>query len=116
MYNANQDEDYDDDYGDLARVAGVSFVMNVDGGDKGFIALGASSKSSVWEYDPKTDLWIQRTYYVSNSKKSPREGAIAFSFLEKNQALVGLGLSGNVPHETFSDFHPRDEDNTYDDD
>jgi N-acetylneuraminic acid mutarotase len=111
----NADEDYDDDYRDLARFYPVSFVMKVEDELRGHIALG-SGKSSVWEYNPVTDLWVQRTSYVNNLSPRSREGAISFSFLEANRAFVGLGWQTSTAFSDFREFFPLVEDETNDDD
>ena len=117
MSNANPDEDYDDEYGDLARYYGVSFTM--PGGDdekmKGYIALGSNSKSSTWEYDPITDLWVQRTRHINYLTPRSKEGATAFSFTGVNRAFVCMGLQGTTPTDDVREFFPTEEDNVYDD-
>lgn len=124
MYDAEPDEDFDDDYGDLARAFAVSFTMpgGDDGKMKGYIAVG-SGKSSVWEYDPLTDLWVKRTTHVSHISSITKGGATAFSFLEavhptKNtvgRSFVCLGLNGAIPFDDNREFFPTEEDNVRDD-
>lgn len=58
IYNSS-DDDYDDDYANIARISACAFAIN----GKGYLTLGSSSSllSTLWEYDPTTDLWISRT-------------------------------------------------------
>lgn len=116
MADADADEDYDDEYGDLKRYYGVSFTMpgGNDGLMKGYIALG-SSKPSVWEYDPITDLWVQRTKHFNYRYGISKDGATAFSFTTLNRAFVCLGIQGNAPNDEVREFFPTEEDNIYDD-
>ncbi len=116
MNNMNQDEDYDDDYGDLARSYGVAFTEAAEGGQvRGFVALG-KNKSSVWEYDYDNDLWTQKTYFYNNSAKQSRAGAVAFSFPNTGRAFAGMGNSGTYYYDDFWEFFPLEEDYTYGDD
>ncbi|MDR1156249.1 MAG: hypothetical protein LBL04_16210 [Bacteroidales bacterium] len=115
MNNANPDEDYDDDYGDLARSFGIAFTTVSEGGQlRGHIAAG-ENKSSVWEYDHENDLWTQRTYFYNNLSRSSRGGAVAFSFPNTRRAFVGLGNSGGSWFDDMWEFIPLKEDYTYDD-
>ena len=109
MWDANQEEDYDDDYRDLPRYGAVAFTMEVEGKPKGYIALGG--KSSVWEYDPGSDLWTQRTNFTGNG----RVGAVAFSFPSLGKVFVGLGNASVAYYDDFHQFFPTEENTTYDD-
>jgi N-acetylneuraminic acid mutarotase len=53
------DEDYDDDYSSIIGINKVAFSLN----GKGYIATGGSGSAgtAVWEYNPTTDLWDQKT-------------------------------------------------------
>jgi hypothetical protein len=55
------DEDFDDDYANIARISAATFVVN----GKGYVTLGSSSSllSTTWEYDPVADLWKSLTEF-----------------------------------------------------
>ena len=55
------DEDYDDEYTSIARINGVAF--NVNG--KVYLACGSKGSilNNVWEYDPTSDLWTEKTAF-----------------------------------------------------
>jgi hypothetical protein len=121
MSNANQDEDYDDNYGILGRMHGVAFVVPVGGDLRGHIVGGVESPGSTcWEYehgdfaDP-VDLWVQRTSFYNNNNRQNREGMISFSFPELGRAFVGLGKQGQQPYDDLWEFIPLIDDYTYDD-
>jgi len=95
------DLDDDDDY-EIARSNGVGFSM----GDRGYIAcgeLGLSSSRSVWEYNPSTDLWEEKTAYEGVA----REGAIAF--YNGSRVFLALGNSGNLYLDDNREFFPLEE-------
>jgi hypothetical protein len=113
--NSDQDEDYDDDYGTLARSYGVAFTIPVSGETHGHIALG-SSNHTVWEYDHVNDLWTERTSFYNNSMRQARANSIAFSFPQTGRAFVGLGLYGTSAYmDDMWEFFPLIEDYTYND-
>ena len=99
--NADEDLDYDDDYISIARSNAVAFSLN----GKGYITTGinASYRSNTWEYDPATDLWIERTAFEATG----REGAVAF--VVNNRAFVGLGNSSSLRFDDFREFLPTAE-------
>ena len=123
MFDSDQDQDFDDDYADLERGFAASFTMpgGDDGKMKGYIALGG--KSTVWEYDPLTDLWVRRTNHINNSSSISKEGATGFSFLKAinpvtntpGRGFVCLGSSGTANYDDNREFFPTEEDNLRDD-
>ena len=122
MANANPDEDYDDDYGGLARSFGVAYVAQVGGELRGHIVGGRNSTNyQNWEYDHNEDLWTQRTKFINNAgTTSSREGMVAFSFPETQRAYIGMGkASGSTSTTSIYDdmweFVPLEDDYTYDD-
>lgn len=95
------DIDDDDDY-TIARSNAVGFSI----GDRGYFACGdggAGALRSVWEYDPSTDLWEEKTSLEGAS----REDAIAF--YNANTAFVALGRSGNLYLDDNREFFPFEE-------
>ena len=101
-WSALLDIDDDDDYY-IARNNAVGFSI----GDKGYFATGALSGSggstNVWEYDPYTDLWEEKTAYEGVS----RQGAIAF--YNGTRAFVALGRSGTLYLDDNHEFFPNQE-------
>jgi len=122
MSNANRDEDYDDDYGPLARAFGVAYVVDVPGlGPRGHIVGGKTGAGHTnWEYNHHPvaeggDLWLQRTHFYNNISTNTREGMISFSF-PTGRAFVGMGKSGTISYlDDLWEFKPLIEDYTYDD-
>ena len=114
MANSNQEEDYDDDYGGLARSYGVAYVVDVAGQPRGHIVGG--SKNSNWEYDHDNDLWTQRTKFWNHGQGNAREGMVSFSFPATGKAYVGMGRSGTVSdYDDLWEFFPLLEDDPYQD-
>ena len=97
------DETYDDDYSSIVRYNAVSFVMN----NKAYLATGQSGSfnSTVWEYDPASDVWAQKTAFEGKS----REGAVAMTL--KNKGFVLTGRNGSEYYYNMFEFHPTDEQN-----
>ncbi|MEO8582427.1 MAG: kelch repeat-containing protein, partial [Flavitalea sp.] len=81
-------ESYDDLYTTIARTNGVAFVLN----GKGYVTTGLTSGyvNNTWEYDPATDVWVEKTAFEG----AGREGAVGFSI--DNRAFVGLGKSASL--------------------
>ncbi len=95
------DLDDDDDYG-IIRSNAVGFTI----GGKGYVACGSSEAgvtNSVWEYDPSTDIWEEKTGYEGFT----REGAIAI--YNETQAFVSLGRSGSLYLDDNREFFPNEE-------
>lgn len=93
----NDDEDDHDDYL-LARSNATSFSMN----GMGYLACGENSKS-VWEYNPTTDIWKEKTSLEGSS----RTDAIGFAIHEKG--FVMLGRYGSSYFDDSWEFKPLDE-------
>ncbi len=94
----NSDESYDDDYGTIDRQNAVTFVIN----GLGYLATGDNGglTSSVWEYDPTTDLWQDKT---------PFEGAArncAVGITVQNRGFVLLGKSSSLYFDDIWEFQP----------
>ena len=121
MSNANQEEDYDDDYGSLGRAFGVAYVVDVPGfGLRGHIVGGrAGAGYTNWEYNHHPvleggDLWERRTSFYNNLTNQTREGMISFSF-PSGRAFVGMGKSGTAYFDDLWEFKPLIEDDIYKD-
>jgi N-acetylneuraminic acid mutarotase len=100
IYNYNEDEEYDDDY-NIARYNAVSFVID----SKGYISSGSGGSilSTTWEYDPLTDLWIQK-YSLEGAS---RQSAVSLSFSKRSFVLTGK--SGSQVFDDCWEFRPNDE-------
>ncbi len=64
--NAKSDESFDDDYTSIARQNAVAFSVN----GKGYLVGGSSSSlvNNVWEYNPGTDLWEEKTAFEGSTR------------------------------------------------
>jgi N-acetylneuraminic acid mutarotase len=95
------DESYDDKYTTMNRRKAVAFVI----GTKAYLTTGDANnylKGDVWEYDPATDLWIEK----SNFEGQSRNEAVAFSI--GNRAFVTTGLASTTDFDDTREFKPDD--------
>jgi|WetSurMetagenome_2_1015567.scaffolds.fasta_scaffold262625_1 N-acetylneuraminic acid mutarotase len=91
------DEDYDNEYSSIIGISKVGFAL--DG--KGYLATGGqSSGTDVWEYDPSTDLWVERTAFEG----SLRADAVGFSI--GNLCYLTTGKSGSYYFDDLWSFEP----------
>jgi N-acetylneuraminic acid mutarotase len=99
------DSSFDDSY-NFKGSGAASFAMN----GKGYIVSGTkgSLSAAVWEYEPTTDRWTQKTDFEG----AARTGANGFSV--KNRGFVVLGVSNNMPLDDMREFLPNDEYNKND--
>ncbi|RKD90094.1 galactose oxidase-like protein [Mangrovibacterium diazotrophicum] len=81
------DDDFDDDYDDIVRNNGVAFTS----GGKGYVATGGKNSSGavVWEYNPSTDLWVEKTGFEGSS----RYNAVAFTINDMGYVTTGQNSS-----------------------
>lgn len=105
IYNYS-DESYDDDYTTIARMSAVAFAIN----GYGYISTGSigSLLLSVWEYDPDTDLWQEKTEFEGPIRLE----AVGFSIGSKG--YVTTGRSSSYYLDDIWSFDPKaeyDEDN-----
>lgn len=101
------DDSYDDKYSTMVRRKAVAFAI----GSKAYITTGDRSttlKSDVWEYDPITDLWIEKTSFEGNA----RNEAVAFSIGDR--AFVTTGVASTTDFDDMLEFKPDDEANEND--
>ncbi|WP_281335878.1 Kelch repeat-containing protein [Flavobacterium eburneipallidum] len=89
--------EYNEDYA-LTRANASSFVMN----NLGYLATGDNS-TSVWQYNPDTDLWLEKT----SLEASGRIDAIGFAI--NNRGYIMLGRSGTSYFDDLLEFKPNDE-------
>ena len=97
--NLDDDEDDHDDY-TIARSNASSFSMN----GLGYIAVGENAKS-IWEYNPSTDIWKERT----SLEGSGRTDAIGSSINQRGFVL--LGKSGTSYFDDTWEFKHLEEQN-----
>jgi len=94
------DETFDDDY-DITRDRAVAFAV----GGKGYLATGGrnTTGSTVWEYNPATDLWIEKTSYEGSSRIE------AVAFVVNDVAFVATGRSSSYYFDDVWRFEPTSE-------
>ncbi len=99
------DEDFDDDYTTIKGINKVAFAVN----GKGYIAMGGegTAGSIVWEYDPVTDLWEQKTTFEGSGRID------AVAFVVGSRAYVTTGRNGSY---YFDDLWAFDPDSEYNED
>ena len=97
------DEDYDDEYTSIARINGVAF--NVNG--KVYLACGSKGSilNNVWEYDPISDLWTEKTAFEG----AARTEAVGFGI-----GSTGYITTGRSSSYYFDDIWSFDPDAEYD--
>jgi len=98
---STEDKDYDDDYTTLTGTNKVAFAMN----GKGYMATGGqgTATSIVWEYDPLTDLWEEKTAFEG----TPRIDAVAFVI--GSRAYITTGRSSSYYFDDIWAFEPGSE-------
>lgn len=81
------DDDYDDDYTSISRINGVGLSFN----GKGYVVGGSTSSllQNVWEYNPATDLWTERTSFEG----SERTEAVGFGIGQYGYVTTGRNSS-----------------------
>ncbi|WP_271783087.1 Kelch repeat-containing protein [Aquimarina algiphila] len=92
-----------DDY-DVKRSSAVGFSI----GDKGYLAGGSISggvTTSIWEYNPVTDFWDEKTSFEGASRQD------AITFYNRTKAFVALGRSSNLYLDDNWEFFPLQEEN-----
>jgi len=92
------DEDYDDGYSSIIGINKVAFSVN----GKGYVATGGqgTAGADVWEYDPTSDLWTQKT----SLEASGRIEAVAFTI--KNSGYITTGRNGSSYFDDLWGFEP----------
>lgn len=92
------DESFDDEYTSIKGINKVAFSM----GGKGYLATGGegSAGTIVWEYDPLTDLWEQKTAFEG----SGRIDAVAFAV--GNKGYITTGRSSSYYFDDIWAFEP----------
>jgi N-acetylneuraminic acid mutarotase len=88
---------FNDDNGDFppARSNAFSFVIN----NLGYIVAGAGN-SDVWEYNPTSDTWAEKTAFPSGTRGS------AAGFVVNNIGYFGTGGTASSRFDDFWGFDP----------
>jgi len=97
--DTDDDYTYNDEYA-ITRSNASSFTMS----GLGYVVGGENIKT-VWEYNPTTDLWVERT---------PLEGATrtdAVGFAINNRGFLMLGRIGSTYFDDAWEFKPTEEQN-----
>jgi N-acetylneuraminic acid mutarotase len=101
IYNYDDDNDFDDDYGSIPRQNAVAFVMG------SFVYLASGENGSItsvtWRYNPATDSWTQKTGFEGTG----RTGAVAYTLGDRGFVLTGR--SGSLVMDNCYEFLPDDE-------
>lgn len=99
-------EDFDNDYTSIVGTGKVAFSAN----GKGYVATGGQGTvgNNVWEYDPLTDLWQEKT----NFEGASRLDAVAFTI--NNVSYVTTGRSSSYFFDDIWSFEPDKDYNEYD--
>ncbi len=104
------DEDYDDDYA-IVRINAVTFVMN----GMGYVATGGRSTTGgdVWEYNPVTDLWEEKTELAEDGGGgADRTEAVGFTI--NNIGYIMTGRNSGYYFDDVWRFEPNSEMDEYD--
>ncbi len=96
---SNATESYD--YSLVARSQGVGFAI----GTKGYIAVGGSTLTSVYEYNPDDDSWTLKNP-ITGALGTARNNAVGFSI--GDYGYVGLGANGSTRLDDFYRFAPNE--------
>ncbi len=91
------DDSYDDSYSTITGIDKAGFTIN----GKGYLATGGTSAGEiVWEYNPSSDLWTERTSFEGSS----RTGGVGFDI--DNVGYVTTGKSGSYYYDDLWSFDP----------
>ncbi len=95
IYNVS-DNEYDDDYTNIIGTNKVAFSVN----GKGYVATGglSSTGTAVWEYNPETDLWTQKTSLEATSRLD------AVGFTIGDIGYIATGKDGSAEDDDFDDL------------
>lgn len=100
--SVNDDEDYDDDYGDnIRRSNATAFVMD----DKAYVTCGSRNgiTNTTWEYNIATDTWLQKTQFEG----AGRQGALGF--VVQNRGYLVTGSNSSYYFDDLWEFFPSHE-------
>ncbi len=99
------EESFDDEYTSITGINKSAFTMN----QKGYVVSGGtSSLQEVWEYNPVTDLWEEKT----SLEGTGRIDAVGFSV--NNRGFITTGRSSSYYFDDIWEFKPDDVYDEYD--
>jgi N-acetylneuraminic acid mutarotase len=99
------DETFDDGYTSITGVSKVAFTIN----SKGYYATsGSGASKDIWEYNPGTDRWIQKTYFEGSSRTE------ATGFVIGNRGYITTGRNSSSYYDDIWGFDPEETYNEYD--
>jgi len=106
-------DSYDDNY-NIVRSNAVALVWSDGNKTKAYVTTGTNNTvlNDTWEYDPGTDLWIQKTSFEGG----PRSSAFGFSIKDKANKIrifVAAGKSGSSLYSDIWEFNPNAEYDAY---
>ena len=91
------DDDYDNDYTSIIGIYKVGLSVN----GKGYLITGGQTTGvNTWEYNPGTDLWIERHAFEGSSR------ADAVGFVIGNLGYITTGKSGSYYYDDLWSFDP----------
>src|SRR5205085_1908112 len=88
----------------LARIKALGFGA----GNYGYITTGYAGTtyfSDIWEYNPVTDSWLQKTNFIFD----PRGGAAGFTLFDKIYSGTGINhpsMGTNYPSKDWQKYDP----------
>jgi N-acetylneuraminic acid mutarotase len=102
VLNNDSDSQYYDEF--VAAVGRGNVITFVDNGTAFFATGGSpSALSSVYEFDPATDIWVQKTAFEG----SARTHAVGFVF--NSRMILGSGNNGSSYFNDFWEFKPNED-------
>ncbi len=95
-------ETYDDNYATITGIGKVGFAIN----NKGYLATGGQTTGiDCWEYNPGTDLWIEKTSFEG----AVRNNGVGFAIGNRGYVTTGAGGTSGF----FDDIWGFDPDAVY---
>nr|WP_319267190.1 kelch repeat-containing protein [uncultured Draconibacterium sp.] len=103
--DSDDDNSYDDEYLSIARMNGVGLSIN----GMGYLLTGSTGSmlSNIWEYDPRLDLWAEKT----SIEGTTRTEAVGFAI-----GSYGYITTGRSSSYYFDDIWAFDPNKEYDED
>lgn len=89
---------FNDDNGDFPTVRSDAFALVIN--EKAYIVGGAGNRSDCWEWNPTTDIWVEKTSFEGTGRSN------AGGFVIKNVGYFGTGLANSTPVDDFWGFNP----------
>lgn len=99
-WNEKLELDEESDYS-IIRHGAVAFAL--DG--LGYVATGSSGSllGSIWQYDPETDIWVEKTSLEGSARVD------AIGFVVANRAYITTGRNSSFRFDDLWEFRPNAE-------